>query len=92
MDIMVEILPYRPEFREMFERLNRQWLEEYSLLEPVDLEYLQSFLSLEPFTKRARNVSILLPVRFSSVISRTTSGWLLATPLAKTGVVEDAVG
>jgi putative acetyltransferase len=35
------IVPYRPEFREAFERLNRAWLEEHDLLEPLDLEYLR---------------------------------------------------
>jgi GNAT superfamily N-acetyltransferase len=38
----VEIVGYRPDLREEFERLNRLWLEEHSLLEPVDLEYLQN--------------------------------------------------
>lgn len=40
--IRPDIVPYRPEFREAFERLNRAWLEAHSLLEPVDLEYLQN--------------------------------------------------
>ncbi|MBL8113083.1 MAG: GNAT family N-acetyltransferase, partial [Acidobacteria bacterium] len=35
------IVPFRPELREAFERLNRRWLEDHGLLEPVDLEYLQ---------------------------------------------------
>jgi putative acetyltransferase len=35
------IVPYRPEFREAFERLNRAWLEAHDLLEPLDLEYLR---------------------------------------------------
>ena len=38
----VEIVPYRPEFREAFERLNRRWLEAHSLLEPADLDCLQN--------------------------------------------------
>ncbi len=37
----VALVGYRPEFRADFERLNRRWLEEHSLLEPVDLEYLR---------------------------------------------------
>ena len=34
------IVTYRPEFREAFARLNRTWLEAYSLLEPADVEFL----------------------------------------------------
>jgi GNAT superfamily N-acetyltransferase len=37
----IELVEYRPELRPEFERLNRLWLEGHSLLEPVDLEYLQ---------------------------------------------------
>jgi ribosomal protein S18 acetylase RimI-like enzyme len=36
-----ELVEYRPELRPDFERLNRLWLEDHSLLEPVDLEYLR---------------------------------------------------
>jgi GNAT superfamily N-acetyltransferase len=36
----IEIVSYRPELREAFERLNRRWLEANSLLEPADLECL----------------------------------------------------
>jgi putative acetyltransferase len=35
------IVPFRPAFREAFERLNRVWLEEHGLLEPADLVDLQ---------------------------------------------------
>ena len=35
------IVPYRPEYRAAFERLNRAWLEAHDLLEPADLEHLQ---------------------------------------------------
>jgi putative acetyltransferase len=38
---MIEIVEYRPELRADFERLNRIWLEGHSLLEPLDVEYLQ---------------------------------------------------
>jgi putative acetyltransferase len=38
----IELVEYRPELRHEFERLNRLWLEGHSLLEPVDLEYLQA--------------------------------------------------
>ena len=34
------LVTYRPEFREAFERLNREWLEAHSLLEPTDVEHL----------------------------------------------------
>jgi ribosomal protein S18 acetylase RimI-like enzyme len=37
----IDLVDYRPEFRPDFERLNRIWLEQHSLLEPVDLEYLR---------------------------------------------------
>lgn len=37
----VDIVPFRPEFRSAFERLNRVWLEGHGLLEDADLEYLQ---------------------------------------------------
>ena len=37
----VEIATWRPEWRAHFERLNRVWLEQFHLLEPADLVYLQ---------------------------------------------------
>jgi ribosomal protein S18 acetylase RimI-like enzyme len=37
----IDLVAYRPELRPDFERLNRIWLEQHSLLEPVDLEYLR---------------------------------------------------
>ena len=37
-----KIVPYQPAFREDFERLNRAWLEAYSLLEPADLLQLKN--------------------------------------------------
>lgn len=37
----IELVEYRAELRPDFERLNRLWLEGHSLLEAVDLEYLQ---------------------------------------------------
>jgi putative acetyltransferase len=40
-DTQIDIVTYRPELQPHFERLNRIWLEGHSLLEPVDLEYLQ---------------------------------------------------
>jgi GNAT superfamily N-acetyltransferase len=41
MDDAITFVEYRPELRPEFERLNRLWLEGHSLLEPVDLVYLQ---------------------------------------------------
>lgn len=38
---IINIVPYRLELQPAFERLNRQWLEGHSLLEPADLECLQ---------------------------------------------------
>ncbi|HKG95597.1 MAG TPA: GNAT family N-acetyltransferase [Gemmatimonadaceae bacterium] len=35
------VLPYRPEWRAEFERLNRQWLEDYELMEESDLVQLR---------------------------------------------------
>lgn len=40
--VPIELVPYRPELQPEFERLNRAWLEQHGLLEPVDLEYLQA--------------------------------------------------
>jgi GNAT superfamily N-acetyltransferase len=37
----VELIGYRPELRQDFERLNRIWLEAHALMEPIDLEYLR---------------------------------------------------
>jgi ribosomal protein S18 acetylase RimI-like enzyme len=34
------VVPYREEFRAAFERLNRQWIETYFVLEPSDREIL----------------------------------------------------
>lgn len=36
----VVVVPYREEFRAAFERLNRQWIESYFVLEPADREIL----------------------------------------------------
>lgn len=35
---MAQVVTYRPEFREAFARLNREWIETYFTLEPADLE------------------------------------------------------
>ena len=39
-DRAVEIVTYRPELAEDFARLNREWLEKYFTVEPLDEEYL----------------------------------------------------
>jgi putative acetyltransferase len=36
----VTVVPYREEYRAAFERLNRQWIETYFILEPSDREIL----------------------------------------------------
>lgn len=41
MDSAVEITTWRPELAPDFERLNRKWLEDFALLEDVDLIQLQ---------------------------------------------------
>ena len=34
---MVDVVTWRPEYREDFERLNREWIEAYFAVEPSDL-------------------------------------------------------
>ena len=38
----IEIFEYRPEFQKIFEKLNRQWIEEYFQLEDYDLKVLKN--------------------------------------------------
>jgi ribosomal protein S18 acetylase RimI-like enzyme len=38
----VRIVPYRDEYAADFDRLNREWLEGYGLLEPLDETYLRA--------------------------------------------------
>lgn len=38
----VRIVPYRDEYAADFDRLNREWLETYGLLEPLDEDYLRA--------------------------------------------------
>lgn len=40
MKALIEIVPYRDEFRSAFERLNRDWIELYFVLEDADREVL----------------------------------------------------
>lgn len=37
----VRVLEYRPEHQPWFEKLNRDWIEEYFWMEPVDFQVLQ---------------------------------------------------
>jgi GNAT superfamily N-acetyltransferase len=37
----ITLVPYRAEYREAFERLNRLWLKEHAILEEADLDYLR---------------------------------------------------
>jgi ribosomal protein S18 acetylase RimI-like enzyme len=41
-DNTIEILPYNPEHQPWFEKLNRQWIEKYFWMEPLDFEILQN--------------------------------------------------
>lgn len=36
----IEIVPFRPQLARAFDRLNREWLEHYFTVEPLDEEYL----------------------------------------------------
>lgn len=36
----IQIVDYRPEYREYFAELNRQWIEQYFVLEPLDRQVL----------------------------------------------------
>lgn len=38
---MIEILDYQKEHQPWFEQLNRQWIEKYFWMEPIDFEVLQ---------------------------------------------------
>ena len=38
----IQILDYRPDYQPSFERLNREWIEKYFWMEPVDFDVLQS--------------------------------------------------
>jgi GNAT superfamily N-acetyltransferase len=38
----IRILPYRPEYRIYFEKLNKAWLEEYFEVEPIDAYVLSN--------------------------------------------------
>jgi ribosomal protein S18 acetylase RimI-like enzyme len=38
---MIKILDYKPEHQPCFEKLNRDWIEKYFWMEPIDFEVLQ---------------------------------------------------
>ena len=38
---VIEILTYQPEHQPWFEKLNRDWIEKYFWMEPIDFEVLQ---------------------------------------------------
>jgi len=40
-NVVVEIFEYKSEHQSWFEKLNRQWIEQYFWMEPVDVEVLQ---------------------------------------------------
>lgn len=42
LDNEIRIIPYEPAYQPHFERLNRSWLDKYSLTEPVDIAVLQN--------------------------------------------------
>lgn len=40
MESTVKIIPYHPEHQRCFEKLNRDWIEKYFWMEPIDFEVL----------------------------------------------------
>ena len=40
-NVVLEMVEYRPEHQPWFEKFNRQWIEEYFWMEPIDFEVLQ---------------------------------------------------
>jgi GNAT superfamily N-acetyltransferase len=40
-NVTLEMIEYRPEHQPWFEKFNRQWIEEYFWMEPIDFEVLQ---------------------------------------------------
>jgi ribosomal protein S18 acetylase RimI-like enzyme len=41
MDVGIQILDFKPEHQVWFEKFNRDWIEKYFWMEPVDIEVLQ---------------------------------------------------
>jgi ribosomal protein S18 acetylase RimI-like enzyme len=42
MNISLEIVDYKPEYQPWFEKFNRDWIEKYFWMEPLDVEILQN--------------------------------------------------
>jgi GNAT superfamily N-acetyltransferase len=40
-NVVLEMIEYQPEHQPWFEKFNRQWIEEYFWMEPIDFEVLQ---------------------------------------------------
>jgi ribosomal protein S18 acetylase RimI-like enzyme len=40
-NVALEIVTYQPEHQPWFEKLNREWIEKYFWMEPIDVEVLQ---------------------------------------------------
>lgn len=40
-NVVLEMVEYKPEHQPWFEKLNRQWIERYFWMEPIDVEVLQ---------------------------------------------------
>lgn len=40
-NVTLEMIEYQPEHQPWFEKFNRQWIEEYFWMEPIDFEVLQ---------------------------------------------------
>lgn len=40
-NVVLDMIEYRPEHQPWFEKFNRQWIEEYFWMEPIDFEVLQ---------------------------------------------------
>ena len=40
-NVIMELLEFKPEHQPWFEKLNRQWIEQYFWMEPIDVEVLQ---------------------------------------------------
>ena len=38
----MQIIPYAPELQIHFEKLNKRWLEEYFVVEPIDRQVLEN--------------------------------------------------
>ncbi|HEU4727987.1 MAG TPA: GNAT family N-acetyltransferase [Kofleriaceae bacterium] len=84
----VEIVPWRPELREHFERVNRIWLEAFDLLEEGDVVYLQRPEDMI----LAGGGEVFFALEGDRVIGTCAAIWRSGTELelAKLGVVPEA--